>query len=103
LVDLGGRGPAYGLAVLFGLNLVEEMDRDAFGLLIPNIRDAFGLSDAGILSLLAIAALVGLSLQVPIAQLADRTHRVRLLLMGTAVFALFSAGAGVVVARWVVW
>jgi branched-chain amino acid transport system ATP-binding protein len=100
LTDVKGDGPAYGLAVLFGLNLVEEMDRDAFALLIPNIRDAFGMSDAGILSLLAIAALVGLALQVPIAQLADRMHRVRLLLIGTAVFALFSAGTGLVVTVW---
>jgi branched-chain amino acid transport system ATP-binding protein len=100
LTDVTGGGPAYGLAVLFGLNLVEEMDRDAFGLLIPNIRDAFGMSDAGILSLLAVAALVGLSLQLPIAQLADRTQRVRLLLMGTAVFALFSAGTGLVMSVW---
>jgi branched-chain amino acid transport system ATP-binding protein len=100
LTDFTSGGPAYGLAVLFGLNLVEEMDRDSFALLIPDIRDAFGLSDAGILSLVAVAALVGLALQVPIAQLADRTHRVRLLLVGTAVFAFFSAGTGLVVTVW---
>ena len=53
--DLSGEGPVYALMILFGLAMVDEMDRTAFGLLLPNIRDAFGLSNAGILSIVALA------------------------------------------------
>ena len=80
LTDLSGGGPAYALAILFGFNMVEEMDRDAFGLLTPNIQSAFHLSYASVLSLVAVAGLVGLSLTVPIAQWSDTGHRVRLML-----------------------
>ncbi|HEX7354757.1 MAG TPA: MFS transporter [Mycobacteriales bacterium] len=101
LTDLSGGGPAYALLVLFGFNMVEEMDRDSFGLLIPNIRDAFHTSDAGILSLVAVAALLGLSLTVPIAQMADRHSRVRVMLLGASVFAAFSFGTGLAPVLWV--
>jgi ABC-type branched-subunit amino acid transport system ATPase component/MFS family permease len=101
LTDLSGGGPVYALAVLFGFNMVEEMDRDSFGLLIPNIQKSFHLSNAGILSLVAVAALLGLSLTVPIAQLADTRSRVRLMLIGGAVFAMFSFGTGLAAFAWV--
>ena len=35
--------PAFPLFVLFGLNAVDELDRAAFGILLPEIRDHFGL------------------------------------------------------------
>jgi branched-chain amino acid transport system ATP-binding protein len=101
LTDLSGGGPVYALAVLFGFNMVEEMDRDSFGLLIPNIQKSFHLSNAGILSLVAVAALLGLSLTVPIAQMSDKRSRVRLMLIGAAVFALFSFGTGLAAFAWV--
>jgi ABC-type branched-subunit amino acid transport system ATPase component/MFS family permease len=100
LTDLSGGGPAYALAILFGFNMVEEMDRDAFGLLIPNIQSAFHLSYAAVLSLVAVAALVGLSLTVPIAQWSDTGNRVRLMLIGASVFALFSFGTGLAIFVW---
>jgi ABC-type branched-subunit amino acid transport system ATPase component/sugar phosphate permease len=98
--DLSGEGPVYALMILFGLAMVDEMDRTAFGLLLPNIRDAFGLSNAGILTIVALASLVGLSLQVPIAQMADRHKRTRLMLIGAAVAAAFSIGTGLAVSVW---
>jgi ABC-type branched-subunit amino acid transport system ATPase component/MFS family permease len=101
VTDISGGGPVYALAILFGLSMVDEMDRDAFGLLIPNIRDAFHMSDAGILSLVAIAALLGLALTVPIAQLADSRNRVRIMLIGATVFAIFSFGTGLAMFVWV--
>ena len=100
LTDMSGGGPAYALAVLFGLNMVEEMDRDSFGLLIPNIQRSFHMSNAAVLSLVAVAALLGLSLTVPIAQWSDTGNRVRLMLIGASVFALFSFGTGVAVFAW---
>jgi ABC-type branched-subunit amino acid transport system ATPase component/MFS family permease len=100
LTDLSGGGPVYALAILFGFNMVEEMDRDSFGLLIPNIQKSFHMSNAGVLSLVAVAALLGLSLTVPIAQMSDTGNRVRLMLIGSSVFALFSFGTGVAVFIW---
>jgi ABC-type branched-subunit amino acid transport system ATPase component/MFS family permease len=101
LTDLSGGGPVYALAILFGFNMVEEMDRDSFGLLIPNIQKSFHMSNAGILSLVAAASLLGLSLTVPIAQMADTHSRVRLMLIGSLVFALFSFGTGLAFFIWV--
>ena len=43
-----GGAPLFPLVVLFGLNAVDELDRTAFGVLTPEIRDAFGLSLAGV-------------------------------------------------------
>jgi branched-chain amino acid transport system ATP-binding protein len=91
LAKLTAGGPVLPLVVLVGLNFMDEVDRDAFGVLIPNIRDALHLSDSGILTVVAIASAVGLALTVPIALLADRVNRVRLALIGAAVFAIFSA------------
>ena len=43
--EVVGDGPLYALVVLAALNLVDELDRTAFGILLPTIRDAFGMSD----------------------------------------------------------
>ena len=70
----------YPLVILFGLNLVDELDRSAYLILLPEIRDDLGLNNQGILSVVAIAAAVALLLTVPIAHMADRSqpraHRV---------------------------
>src|SRR5579871_1422643 len=95
-----GDGPIYALVVLFGLNLVEEMDRDGFGVLVPNIQQAFHLSLQGILTLLAFVGIGGLALQVPIAWLCDRYKRVRLAAIGAAIWGAFSVATGMAYALW---
>src|SRR6185312_12191673 len=40
LEALAAGGPLLPLIVLVGLNFMDEVDRDAFNVLIPNIRDA---------------------------------------------------------------
>ncbi|MEO6987658.1 MAG: MFS transporter [Aquihabitans sp.] len=90
----------YPLAILFGLNMADELDRSAYLILLPEIRDHFGLSNTGILSVVAIAAAAALLLTVPIAHLADRSNRVRLALAGAAVWAAFSLGTGLAVTVW---
>jgi ABC-type branched-subunit amino acid transport system ATPase component/predicted MFS family arabinose efflux permease len=100
LSDLTGGGPVYPLLILFGLNMVTQMNVSSFGILLPNIRDAFHMSNASILSVVAVAAVVGLGLQVPIAQAADRHNRTRLMLIGAGVFAAFVFGTGLAIAVW---
>ena len=53
-----GGEAAFPLVVLFGLNAVDELDRTAFGILLPNIRDAFNL-DLTSASSIVVALVVG--------------------------------------------
>ena len=94
LRSLCGGESAYPLIVLFGLNAVDELDRTAFGILLPNIRDEFDLDNTKVLGLVALVALAALALQVPIAQYADRSKRVPLAIAGAVSWALFSGMTG---------
>ena len=82
------------LLVLFGLNAVDELDRTAFAVLLPNIRDEFGLSLSGVLGLVGVVSFGALLLQVPIASLADRSNRVRIAWIGALVWGVFSFMTG---------
>jgi branched-chain amino acid transport system ATP-binding protein len=75
LDELTGPGPVYALLILYGLNAVDELDRTAFGILQPEIRDEFGLDLTTSLALIAVVA-GALALQVLIAQYSDRHRRV---------------------------
>src|SRR3954454_15275681 len=94
MLIITGGAAIYPLLVLFGLNAVDELDRTAFAVLLPNIRDAFGLDLTGVLTLIAVVALGALLLQVPIANLADRSNRVRISWIGALVWGLFSLMTG---------
>ena len=94
LSSITGGGPIYPLVVLFGLNAVDELDRTAFGILVPEIREDFGLDLQGVLTLIAFVFLCALALQVPIAMAADRFNRVRIAWIGAAAWAVFSFGTG---------
>lgn len=94
-VTLGA--PIFPLAVLFGLNAVDELDRTAFAVLLPDIRDHFGLTDAGALALVAVSTIAVLIIEVPLSFYCDRRSRVRIATTGAAVWALFSVGTGLAV------
>ena len=96
-----GGESAYPLVVLFGLNAVDELDRTAFGILLPNIRDEFNLDNTGVLGLVALSSVAALALQVPIAQYADRSRRVPLAIVGAVIWGTFSGMTGL--AAGVVW
>jgi len=100
LTAIAGDGSVYALLILFGLNAVDELDRTAFAILIPTIRDHFGMSDTGILSLITLTALGAILLQLPIATLADRTNRVRLAMIGAVAMAAFSFSTGLASTVW---
>ena len=94
-VTLGA--PVFPLVVLFGLNAVDELDRTAFAVLLPDIRDHFGLSDAGALALVAASTIAVLVIEVPLSFYCDRRSRVRIATVGAAVWAAFSVGTGLAV------
>lgn len=100
LREMVGDGPVFPLLILFGLNTVDELDRTAFGILLPNIRDAFGMSNTGILTLVAATALGALVLQLPIAIAADKGNRIGIAVAGAAMWAGFSVMTGAAVAIW---
>ena len=100
LSALTSGAPVAPLLVMFGLNMTTQMNVTAFGILLPDIRDAFHLSDAGILAIVAVAAVVGLAMQVPIAHGADRWNRIRLMLLGAGTFAFFVGGTGLAFSAW---
>jgi len=93
-------GPVFALVVLFGLNLMDEIDRSAFAILIPNIQADFGLNFQGILTLVAVVGVGALALQVPIAWMADRHSRVHLATLGAAIWGLFSIATGLAYSIW---
>ncbi len=94
LERITGGAPAFPLVVLFGLNAVDELDREAFNILVPNIRDAFDLSIQGVLLLGSLVALAVLFLEVPLSHLADRWNRVRISIVGASAWGGFSVLTG---------
>ena len=94
LLGVTGGAAVFPLLVLFGLNAVDELDRTAFAVLLPNIRDAFGLNLTGLLGLIGFVSFVALVLQVPIAAYSDRHNRVRITWIGALAWAFFSLLTG---------
>lgn len=89
--------PAFPLFVLFGLNAVDELDRAAFAVLLPEIRDHFGLADAQALALVSVTTIAVLLIEIPLSFYCDRRNRVRIATTGAAVWAFFSFGTGLAV------
>jgi ABC-type branched-subunit amino acid transport system ATPase component/MFS family permease len=90
-----GTAPLFPLAVLFGLNAVDELDRTAFAVLTPEIRDAFGLSVTGVTVLTVAVLPVALLVELPVAFLADRRNRTRMAAGGAALWAGFTLLTGI--------
>ena len=73
--EMSGGEALFPLIVLFGLNCVDQLDQTAFGVLGPDIRTSFDLSNQGFLTLVALTQLGGLLLAVPLAYYSDRLPR----------------------------
>jgi len=94
MYGITGGAAIYPILILFGLNAVDELDRTAFAVLLPNIRDEFGLDLTGLLALIAAVSFVALVLQIPIASYSDRHNRVRITWIGALAWAFFSLLTG---------
>lgn len=86
------------LAVVYMFNFI---DRQILGILLPQIRDEFGTSDAylGFLSGTAFA-LFYVTLGVPIAQYADRCNRRNLIAVAVALWSAMTALSGMAANIW---
>src|SRR3954451_13588349 len=82
--------PTFPLAVLFGLNAVDELDRTAFAVLLPDIRDHFGLENAAALGIVAVTTIAVLFIEIPLSFYCDRANRVRIAIVGASMWAVFS-------------
>ena len=94
MTDLCGGEAAFPLLVLFGLNAVDELDRTAFGILLPEIRESFDINISTALSIVALSSIAALALQVPIAQYADKSKRIPIVMIGAVAWAGFSGMTG---------
>lgn len=94
MTDLCGGEAAFPLIILFGLNAVDELDRTAFGVLLPEIRKSFDINISTALSIVALSSIAALALQVPIAQFADKSKRIPLVVVGALAWAAFSGMTG---------
>jgi branched-chain amino acid transport system ATP-binding protein len=82
------------IAILAAIALLDQAIQSAFAVLVPNVRDAFHMSNTGIESIVAAAGAAALLCTVPIAWLADRRTRVPIVLVGATLSALFSVALG---------
>ncbi|MFP3901875.1 MAG: MFS transporter [Acidimicrobiia bacterium] len=89
-----GGAAVFPLVVLFGLNAVDELDREAFNVLVPNIREAFDLSIQGVLVLSSLVVGIVFLLEVPLAHLADRYSRIKISVAGASAWGIFSLFTG---------
>lgn len=89
--------PIFPLFVLFGLNAVDELDRSGFAVLLPDIRDHFGLENSAALAIVAAGVAAGLIMSIPLAFYADRHNRVRIATVGAIVWGVFSLGTAMAV------
>ena len=98
---LTGGASATPLLILFAFNLVDEFDRVAFGVLTPEIRDQFDLSDSGVVAIGSIAGVTALLAALPIGIIADRARRVRLAGIGAATWGGMTVLTALSPATWV--
>jgi branched-chain amino acid transport system ATP-binding protein len=82
------------LLILFGLNCVDELDRSAYNVLIPEVRRAFNLDIQGITAVTGIALIAAYLIQLPIGYYADRSSRIRIATGGAAVWGFFTLMTG---------
>jgi ABC-type branched-subunit amino acid transport system ATPase component/predicted MFS family arabinose efflux permease len=90
---LGGASAAP-LALLMGIDAIGEVDRIAFGVLLPEIRDWFGVSLTVALTLQTVSSLIIIALAVPMGFLADRWPRVKLTVIGLVGFGVVAFFTG---------
>ncbi|HUK62345.1 MAG TPA: MFS transporter, partial [Dongiaceae bacterium] len=92
--EMSGGEVLYPLIVLAGLVCANNLDQTVFGVLAPDIKNAFDLSNQGYLTLVALTQLGGLLLAIPLAYYSDRLPRIAIALVGAALWGVFGFATG---------
>ena len=101
LSNITGGAVVTPLLVLFVLNLVDELDRSAFTILVPEIRDAFNLDNQGIFTVIALVGAISYGFQPFIGFYGDRGNRSRLATIGGGLLLAFTLLTGLAPVVWV--
>lgn len=88
----------YPLVILTVLNVVDELDRAAFGIFAPEIQRYFGINDTALGAIVGAQFAVLIIAGVPIGYWATKVDRARLLRWSAAVWSVFSTATAVAVA-----
>lgn len=93
MTDLRGR--RWSLALLFAAGALNLFDRQIVNVLAQDIKSEFRLSDSslGLLTGTAFGLLYSLAI-IPLARIADRTNRVKLIASALAIWSLFTGLCG---------
>ena len=86
----------YPIGVITALNFVDELDRAAMAVFAPDIRRAFGLSNAALGGIVGVQVTLVIVLGIPIGYLGTKLDRARLLRISAVVWGVFSAATGLV-------
>lgn len=84
----------YPVLVLAGLNFADEFDRVAFSALAPEIRDALGVGDPTIVSIVSLTGALAVMLAIPVGYLADRYSRVAMSVIAAVLWVAAAVGTG---------
>jgi ABC-type branched-subunit amino acid transport system ATPase component/predicted MFS family arabinose efflux permease len=88
------------LYVLLGLLFVDQLDNAAFSVLLPDIRDAFGLTSSEVSLIATLLVPVTLLVALPMGFVADRRRRTRMAAIGAAGWGISTALTGVAPNIW---
>lgn len=96
---IGGRG--WTLGMLTSIYLVNFIDRQILPILLPQVKAEFGLSDSALGLLVGPTfALFYATMGLPLALLADRVDRKRLIAVSLALFSAMTIACGLVTQFW---
>ncbi|MGZ4675160.1 MAG: MFS transporter [Acidimicrobiia bacterium] len=98
--SLRSGAPLYPLLILFGLTMVDQFDKTAFRVLLPDIAKHFHLEVGSATAVVALAAAAAILLAVPIGFVADRVRRVPIAIGGAVLWGAFSVLTGLSTATW---
>ncbi len=95
LEAITGGDPTTPLVVLFGLNLADELDLIAYGILTPEIAETFDIADSTAILIATLVAVFVLVAALPVSVVGDRVHRVRLVGLAAIAWSSMSVLTGV--------
>ncbi len=88
------------LAILTGVVAVQQFDHVAFGVLAPEIRHTFHLTNAKYVAISTLTSVLPLMLAVPMGYMGDRSHRVNLSRIGALVWGVTAIFTGLAPTVW---